>query len=188
MPFVGLNGVHPLNHGTETPGNVPHVEHGTDQYRLWAGPLWHVYEPGWPGAFGPLLRRLHNWVDISYIYRSGRCCSFPCILPALQQPEEREERGSLPCQGRALSWSTPASMGVAFVTLWGVVFPLNSELTKGETVTVSQPFYNQVNGPLLLALIFLMGVGPSFLGVMRAWGPSGGPSSALALSRWPSWC
>ena len=51
-------------------------------------------------------------------------------------------------------------LGVAFVTLWGVVFPLISELTKGETVTVSQPFYNQVNGPLLLALIFLMGVGP----------------------------
>ena len=51
-------------------------------------------------------------------------------------------------------------LGIAFVTLWGVVFPLISEYARGATVTVSAPFYNQVNGPLMLALIFLMGVGP----------------------------
>ena len=51
-------------------------------------------------------------------------------------------------------------LSVAFVTLWGVVFPLISILFRGVTVTVAAPFYNQVNGPLLLALIFLMGVGP----------------------------
>ncbi len=51
-------------------------------------------------------------------------------------------------------------LGVAFVTLWGVVFPLISELAVGRTITVGEPFFNQVNGPLLLALVFLMGVGP----------------------------
>jgi len=51
-------------------------------------------------------------------------------------------------------------LAVAFVTLWGVVFPLISELVTGETITVGAPFYNKVNGPLLLALVFLMGVGP----------------------------
>ncbi len=51
-------------------------------------------------------------------------------------------------------------LGIAFVTLWGVVFPLLSELTTGRTITVGEPFFNQVNGPLFLALIFLMGVGP----------------------------
>ncbi len=51
-------------------------------------------------------------------------------------------------------------LGVAFVTLWGVVFPLISELAIGRTITVGEPYFNQVNGPLLLALIFLMGVGP----------------------------
>ena len=51
-------------------------------------------------------------------------------------------------------------LGVAFVTLWGVVFPLISQLFRGVTVTVGEPFYNQVNGPLLLVLILLMGVGP----------------------------
>ena len=51
-------------------------------------------------------------------------------------------------------------LGIAFVTLWGVVYPLISEAFRGVTVTVSKPFYDQVNGPLLLALIFVMGVGP----------------------------
>ena len=51
-------------------------------------------------------------------------------------------------------------LGIAFVTLWGVVYPLISEATRGDVVTVGEPFYNQVNGPLMLALIFLMGVGP----------------------------
>ena len=51
-------------------------------------------------------------------------------------------------------------LAIAFVTLWGVVFPLISELTRDVTVTVAAPFYNEVNGPLMLALIFLMGVGP----------------------------
>ena len=49
---------------------------------------------------------------------------------------------------------------VAFVTMWGVVFPLISEFVTGETITVAEPFYNQVNGPLLLALVLLMGIGP----------------------------
>ena len=51
-------------------------------------------------------------------------------------------------------------LAIAFVTLWGVVFPLISQVFRGVTVTVGAPFYNQVNGPLLLVLIFLMGVGP----------------------------
>jgi cytochrome c-type biogenesis protein CcmF len=51
-------------------------------------------------------------------------------------------------------------LGVAFVTLWGTVYPLISRLGSGQEITVARPFYDQVNGPLLLGLIFLMGVGP----------------------------
>ena len=49
---------------------------------------------------------------------------------------------------------------VAFVTLWGVIYPLISELTQGQTITVGQPFYNQVNGPIFLMIILLMGIAP----------------------------
>jgi cytochrome c-type biogenesis protein CcmF len=49
---------------------------------------------------------------------------------------------------------------VAFVTLWGTVFPIFSEAAQDATVTVGRPFFDRVNGPLLLALVVLMGVGP----------------------------
>ena len=51
-------------------------------------------------------------------------------------------------------------LGIAFVTLWGTVYPLISRLGAGEEITIARPFYDQVNGPLLLGLVFLMGVGP----------------------------
>ena len=51
-------------------------------------------------------------------------------------------------------------LGIAFVTLWGSVYPLISRLTAGEEITIARPFYDQVNGPLMLGLIFLMGIGP----------------------------
>ena len=51
-------------------------------------------------------------------------------------------------------------LGIAFVTLWGTVYPLISKLGAGEEITVARPFYDQVNGPLMLLLILLMGIGP----------------------------
>jgi len=49
---------------------------------------------------------------------------------------------------------------IAFVTLWGTVFPIFSEAVDDTTMTIGQPFFNKVNGPLMLLLIFMMGVGP----------------------------
>ena len=51
-------------------------------------------------------------------------------------------------------------LAIAFVTLWGTVYPLLSQLFTGEEITLARPFYDQLNGPIFLALIFLMGVGP----------------------------
>ena len=49
---------------------------------------------------------------------------------------------------------------VAFVTLWGTIFPIFSEAANDTVVTVGQPFFNRVNGPMLLLIVLLMGVGP----------------------------
>jgi len=51
-------------------------------------------------------------------------------------------------------------VGIAFAVFWGTIFPVISEAVRGVKITVGPPFFNQVNGPLALALIFLMGVGP----------------------------
>jgi cytochrome c-type biogenesis protein CcmF len=51
-------------------------------------------------------------------------------------------------------------VGIAAAVFWGTVFPLVSEAVRGTKVAVGAPFYQQVNGPLLLGLLLLMGVGP----------------------------
>ncbi|HLF04080.1 MAG TPA: cytochrome c-type biogenesis CcmF C-terminal domain-containing protein [Dehalococcoidia bacterium] len=51
-------------------------------------------------------------------------------------------------------------LSIAAVTLWGTVYPLISRLAIGQEITVARPYYDQVNGPLMLGLVFLMGVGP----------------------------
>jgi len=48
----------------------------------------------------------------------------------------------------------------AFTVFFGTVFPLLSEAARGVKVSVGAPFFNQVNVPLFLGLVFLMGVGP----------------------------
>lgn len=51
-------------------------------------------------------------------------------------------------------------LAVVAVTLWGVVFPVFSDLARDVSVSISAPYFNRVNGPLLLAMIAIMGVGP----------------------------
>jgi cytochrome c-type biogenesis protein CcmF len=51
-------------------------------------------------------------------------------------------------------------IAATFTVFFGTVFPLLSEAVRGVKVSVGMPFFNQVNVPLFLGLIFLMGVGP----------------------------
>ena len=51
-------------------------------------------------------------------------------------------------------------VAATFTVFFGTVFPLLAEAVRGEKVSVGAPFFNQVNVPLFLSLIFLMGVGP----------------------------
>jgi len=49
---------------------------------------------------------------------------------------------------------------VAFVTLWGTVYPVIAEALIDETITVGEPYFNRVNGPILFVIVLIMGVGP----------------------------
>jgi cytochrome c-type biogenesis protein CcmF len=51
-------------------------------------------------------------------------------------------------------------IAATFTVFFGTVFPLLSEAVRDVKVSVGAPFFNQVNVPLFLSLIFLMGVGP----------------------------
>lgn len=49
-------------------------------------------------------------------------------------------------------------VGAAFAIFLGTVFPLISEAIRGVKISVGPPFYNQVNGPIFLAIILLTGI------------------------------
>ena len=51
-------------------------------------------------------------------------------------------------------------VGMMFAVLWGTMFPVMSEAIRGVKISVAAPFFNQVNVPLGLALLFLAGVCP----------------------------
>ena len=70
-------------------------------------------------------------------------------------------------------------VGVAFATLWGTIFPLLTEAFQGEKITVGAPFYEKVNGPILLGLLVLMGIGPLLAWRRATW------ASIRRNFRWP---
>ncbi len=51
-------------------------------------------------------------------------------------------------------------VAVTAATFWGTIFPLVSEAVQGTRIAVGPPYFTQVNGPILLALLVLMGIGP----------------------------
>ncbi len=47
-----------------------------------------------------------------------------------------------------------------FAVFWGTIFPVISEAVTGEKIVVGAPFFNKVNIPIAMILLFLTGVGP----------------------------
>ncbi|MAG37068.1 MAG: cytochrome C biogenesis protein [Dehalococcoidia bacterium] len=78
-------------------------------------------------------------------------------LPRLASPATVETLYSREATFLANNWLL---IGVTFATFWGTIFPLISEAVRDVRVAVGAPFFDQVNGPLLLGLLVLMGIGP----------------------------
>ncbi|HEV8384692.1 MAG TPA: heme lyase CcmF/NrfE family subunit [Candidatus Acidoferrales bacterium] len=51
-------------------------------------------------------------------------------------------------------------LAACFAVLWGTLFPVISEWVQGSKISVGPPFFNKVNIPIGLFLLFLTGVGP----------------------------
>ncbi len=70
-------------------------------------------------------------------------------------------------------------IAIAVTTFWGTVFPIFSEIVTGARVTVGPPFYAQVNVPLLLILLGLLGIWPLLAWRRTSW------AAAWRATRWP---
>ena len=78
-------------------------------------------------------------------------------LPELKSDNELD---SIVSRESAFLLNNLVLVGLAFATFWGTVFPILSEWVRGVKITVGPPFFNQVNAPLGVVLLFLTGVGP----------------------------
>ena len=82
-------------------------------------------------------------------------------LAALRAPERPAGRPELGTRTGAFLLNNLLFVAVAATVLTGTLFPLFVEATSGSQVSVGTPYFERVIGPLVVALIVLVGIGPS---------------------------
>ena len=86
--------------------------------------------------------------------------SFGIFLYRRKELESEEKFDSIISRESAFIFNNLLFLGAAFTVFLGTIFPIISEAVTGEKILVGPPFFNKVNVPIGLVLIFLMGVGP----------------------------
>ena len=82
------------------------------------------------------------------------------ILDRLHMLKSKNELDSLISRESSFLLNNLILVGIAFATFWGTILPVISEAVRGVKITVGAPFYNQVNIPFGLLLLFLTGICP----------------------------
>jgi cytochrome c-type biogenesis protein CcmF len=65
------------------------------------------------------------------------------------------------CRESAFLLNNLLLVGLTLTVLLGTLFPLIAEAIDGSRLTVGEPYFNATAVPIMLALLFLMGVGPA---------------------------
>jgi len=86
------------------------------------------------------------------------CVGF--IISRLPLLKSKNELDSFLSRESSFLFNNLVLLGIGFATFWGTIFPIISEAVRGVKITVGPPFYNQVNVPIGLALLALIGIGP----------------------------
>ena len=124
-----------------------------------------------------ILSSVHNFAesDVGGLFLGyfAATMALALILLLWRLPRIRDEEGFEAVLSResGFLFNNLLLFSIAFATFWGTVYPMVSEAFGNQRLTVGAPFYLKVNGPLLLALVLLMGVGP-----LLAWRKSTGQS------------
>ena len=95
--------------------------------------------------------------------------SIGLLLYRLPDLKSENEFDSLLSREAAFLFNNLILVGLAFATFWGTIFPILSEWVRGVKITVGPPFFNQVNGPLGVMLLFLTGIGPIIAWRRASW-------------------
>ena len=60
-------------------------------------------------------------------------------------------------------------LGLTFAVLFGTLLPMLVAATSGATISVGAPWFNGVGVPIMVALLFLMGIGPALPWGTASW-------------------
>ena len=99
------------------------------------------------------------WKFLSFIVVVAAFC-FWLVMTRLPDLKSENELDSLVSRESSFLFNNLVLLAACFAVLWGTMFPVISEAVQGEQISVSAPFFNKVNIPLGLLLLFLTGVGP----------------------------
>ncbi|MFH1572322.1 MAG: heme lyase CcmF/NrfE family subunit [Gemmatimonadota bacterium] len=134
-------------------------------------------------VFGTFLTRsglvssVHSFAQSSigtyFVVYMALALAFCLALLAARLPHLRSENHleSFASRESAFLLNNWILLGMLFAVLWGTLFPVVSEALTGDRVTVGPPFFNRINVPIGLVLLFLTGAGPLF-----AWRRTSGES------------
>jgi cytochrome c-type biogenesis protein CcmF len=126
------------------------------------------------GVFGTFITRsgvvnsVHAFADSSLgkyflfymaIVAAGSLCLIMSRLPYLKSERPLD---SVLSRESAFLFNNLILVVACFAVFWGTMFPVLSEWLRGSKMTVGPPFFNSVNIPIGLFLLFLTGVGPLF--------------------------
>jgi cytochrome c-type biogenesis protein CcmF len=97
------------------------------------------------------------------------------LLWRLPELGDRRPPGAVISRESAFLFNNVLFLGITFAVLFGTLYPVIVEVTSGSRATVGAPWFNLVNAPIFVALLFLTGVGPAL--------PWGGASWATVRER-----
>lgn len=144
------------------------------------------------GVFGTFITRsgvvnsVHAFADSSlgpfFLYYMSVVFFVTLYLIIDRLPHLKSERplDSVLSRESAFLFNNLILLVACFAVFWGTMFPVLSEWVQGQKITVGPPFFNSVNIPIGLLLLFLTGVGPLF-----AW-RSTSASSLKKAFLWPA--
>jgi cytochrome c-type biogenesis protein CcmF len=84
------------------------------------------------------------------------------VLERLDYLKSGQHLDSLVSRESSFLFNNLLLLAACFSVLWGTLFPVITEAVQGVKISVGAPFFNKVNIPIGLLLLFLTGVGPLF--------------------------
>ncbi len=88
--------------------------------------------------------------------------SFTLLFDRLKYLKSENQLDSVVSRESSFLFNNLILLAACFAVFWGTMFPVISEAVKGVKITVGAPYFNRINVPIALFLLFLTGVGPLF--------------------------